>query len=424
MSADGYFLSRENPVANTDQRTMEDTALRLMGRPDVHKARRTATVLLGQVFRHTAGEQMARFDAAMDEYIFHYAMRAAASDGQYPGVLRFMTPPHHWFGRDVPGSRWGADNPDFCYRIIPVSHDGRYEIRGQATCAAPPAAHYALMGGNTAAPRVMGLLDGPDIVADGDGGFVITVDADPPGGRKNHIQTRPGAFQLWIRDALGDWLTQSPNALHVTRLNPPTRAPLTDDQRAWWMTEALLDGVYYHYFLSAGHTVKPPNQVTSPAAAMALGAMARQYTASANIVLEQDEALIVTASGSDAQFRNAVLGDIFMNSVNYWDRTGSLNHTQMAPDESGLFTYVIAHRDPGVHNWLDTGGLRQTIFGQRWQAFPGGTAKELPTIEARVVRFADLERELPAGVRRIDAEGREQQLADRRAGLSKRFIDD
>ena len=423
MTEDGYFLSRENPVANTDQRDMEDTALRLIKRPEVQKARGMATFLLEEVFKHTAGEQMVRFEDAMDEYVFHYAMRAAASDDQHPGVLRFMTPPHHWFGRDVPGSRWGADSPDFCYRIIPVSHGGRYEIRGQATCEKPPTAHYALMGDNTAAPKIMSLLDGLDLETDGDGGFVITVDGTPVDGRTNHIQTQPGAFQIWIRDALGDWLAQSPNALHVTRLNPPSRGPLTDDELGAWTAQALLDGVYYHYYLSAGQTAKPQNQLTAPASSAALGGMASQYTSSANVMLAEDEAMIITASESGALFRNAVLGDLFMNSVNYWDKTGSLNHAQMAPDESGLFTYVIAHRDPGVHNWLDTSGWKHTIFGQRWQSFPGGAAKEVPTIEGRVVKFADLERELSAGVRRIDAEGRKRQLADRQEGINKRFVD-
>ena len=232
MTDEGYFLSSENPIANIDERAMEDTALRLLRHPEVEKAKGMASYLFREVFQRTAGEQMARFEDAIDEYVFHYAMRAAASDGQHPGVLRFMTPPHHWFGRDVPGSRWGADSPDFAYRIIPVSSDGRYEIHGRPTCDKPPTAHYALMADNTAAPTIISLLDGLDVVTDANGEFTITVDAEPAGERKNHIQTRPGAFQIWIRDAMGDWVEQSPNALRVTRLNPPQRDPLSDDELA------------------------------------------------------------------------------------------------------------------------------------------------------------------------------------------------
>lgn len=423
MTDDGYFLSGENPIANVDQRRMEDAALRILGHPDVEKAKGMASFLFREVFQRTAGEQMARFGDAMDEYVFHYAMRAAASDSQHPGILRFMTPPHHWFGRDLPGSRWGADSPDFAYRMIPVSADGRYEIRGRPTCKNPPTAFYALMADNNAAPTIISLLDGLDVEKDANGEFVITVDADPANGRNNHIQTRPGAFQIWIRDAMGDWFEQSPNALRVTRLNPPQRDPLNDEELAQWTARALLDGVYYHYYLSAGLTLRPHNEVNQPSSSAALGGMASQYTCSVNIVLDEDEALIMTASESGALFRNAVLVDVFMNTLNYWDHTSSLNSAQMEPDESGLFTYVVAHRDPGVHNWLDTTGLRQTIFGQRWQSFPGGAAKEVPTIEGRVVKFRDLESELPSGVRMTDAAGRKQQLARRRSGFDKRFVE-
>jgi hypothetical protein len=423
MADDGFFLSADNPVANTAQRAMEDRAIRLLDRPEIAQAKAKARFLLREAYQHIAREQMARFDDALDEYVFHYMMRAVASDSQYPDVLRFMLPPHRWFGRDVPGARWGADSPDFCYRIIPVSHGGRYVIEGRASCDKPPTAHYALMSDNLAAPTIMSLLDGLDVVSDADGNFTITIDPEPANGRSNHIQTLPGAFQIWIRDALGDWLTQTPNALRVSRLDPPERDPLSDDAVTRWAARALTDGVYYAHFISSTITLRPPNELHPPASSGPLGGMASQYTCSANVVLEEDEALIITANDAGALFRNVVLCDVFMNTVNYWDRTGSLNHAQMVPDVGGLFTYVVAHQDPGVHNWLDTSGKRQTVFGQRWQSFPGGTAKEAPTIESRVVKFRDLSAALPAGVRMVDAQGRKVQQQNRWKGFQRRLIE-
>ncbi|MCB2078505.1 MAG: hypothetical protein KDE55_12510 [Novosphingobium sp.] len=420
---DNYFLSSTNPVANVDQRRMEDTALRIIARPELERPRMLATYLWREVMEHEAGEQYDQFDSMVEEYIFHYAMRAAASDGQHPGVLRFMTPPHRWFGRDMPGSRWAGDSPDFTYRIIPVAHGSRYTITGKPTCGSPPTSHFALMGDNTAAPQILGLLDGLDLETAADGSFTITVDGDPANGRKNHIQTQPGALQIWIRDALGDWNAQSPNILRVERQGAPERDPLSDEELARWTAKALLDGVYYAYYIIRGATSLPPNKPVPPISSAALGGMASQYGTKANVVLEPDEAMILTLSSAGALFRNAVLHDIYMRAANYWDRSGCLNHVTMAPDESGLFTCVIAHEDPGVHNWLDTGGLRQTILGHRWQSFPGGAATEEPTVEARVVKFAELGKALPAGVRTIDAEGRKAQLAARRAGFDKRFVE-
>ncbi|MGE3693365.1 MAG: hypothetical protein AB7F98_18465, partial [Novosphingobium sp.] len=87
------------------------------------------------------------------------------------------------------------------------------------------------------------------------------------------------------------------------------------------------------------------------------------------------------------------------------------------------FTYVVAHEDPGTHNWIDTSGLRQLVIGQRWQAFgPEGPSEE-PWITSRVVKFADLPRELAEGTAMIDAEGRKSQIAQRLAGFERRFVD-
>ena len=109
--------------------------------------------------------------------------------------------------------------------------------------------------------------------------------------------------------------------------------------------------------------------------------------------------------------------------MSYWSHTTSLNMTQMAADDDGNFTLVVAHEDPGVHNWLDTCGLNQMLFGHRWQSFPGDSPQESPRIAARLVRFRDLDAALPPGIQRIDATGRREQLERRAAGFRRRFID-
>jgi hypothetical protein len=38
---------------------------------------------------------------------------------------------HPVSGRSIPGSRWGIDNPDSVYRVIPISGDQRYVITGR-----------------------------------------------------------------------------------------------------------------------------------------------------------------------------------------------------------------------------------------------------------------------------------------------------
>jgi hypothetical protein len=411
-----------NPLATEAQRRIEDRAMALLRRPDLQRVRATVTLLWRNVAAWPSRDQADRFDNMIDEYMFHHAFRAANGDANHPEVARFMAPPHRWFGRDVPGSRWGGDSPDFVYRTIPIAHGGRYEIRGMPTCAEAPTVNYSLMADNTASPVTQTLLDSLDMDFESDGSFVITVDDTPADGRRNHIQTRPGADFIMVRDALGDWLKQSPNALTVTRLDP-AGDPKSEDEMARHCARIALDNVYYTYYCTQSGAGQAPNDIRPPMSSAAFGGMATQAGTKGNLVLDDGDALIVRSNAAGAQFRNLTLTDAFHMSIEYWKRTSSFNMRQMAADEDGNFTFVIAHRDPGIHNWLDTGGLRRCIFGQRWQAFRRDERNEEPWMEVRQVKFDQLERELPDGVRRIDAVGRHEQITARETGFARRFAE-
>ncbi len=412
-----------NPLATAEQREVEDIALRLMQHPRVQKARSVVTLLWRSAVGHPAREQMDRFDNMIEEYVFYHVFRAANSDGAHPRVARFMAPAHHWFGRDVPGSRWGGDSPDFIYRIIPIEHGGHYEIHGQRNGTQAPLCTYALMGDSTAAPAIQGLLDSVDMSMQADGQFVITLDPGPADGRANHIQTQAGADYLLIRDALGDWLTQSANTLGARHRGGASGSAQSADELATRAASTMLESFYYTYYCTRSGFGLAPNQIRVPSSSAAFGGMATQWSTKANLWLEHDEALLIRANAAGALFRNVMLSDAFHLSVNYGSSLSSLNMCQMTPDEDGNFTYVVAHRDPGIHNWLDTGGLRQTNFGQRWQAFAPGYGGESPAMTAHVVKFDSLDLELPRGVHRIDNAGRRTQLAHRKAGFDRRFVD-
>jgi hypothetical protein len=420
---DGYFLSTRNPLATVDQREVEEIALRLLQRAEMRRGRELVTLLWRNVMAYPAADQMDRFDNMIDEYMFHFALRAANSDGRRPRISRMMAPAARCFGRDVPGSRWGGDSPDFIYRVIPIAHGCRYEITGRRSCPDPITATFTLVG-DSVVPAALGILDSLDMAVDGDGGFTITVDGEPADGRPNHIRTQPGADHLMIRDALGDWLAQGPSALQVRRLDSGQheRSP-TEEEMARKAARAALDCVYYTYYTMQSANGQPPNELRPPMSSGAFGGMPTQMGTKSNLVLAGDEAMIVTTNAAGAQFRNAVLCDLFYMSLNYWSRLGSLNMAQMARDEDGRFTFVIAHEDPGVHNWLDTGGLKRMIFGHRWQAFNRQDTFEAPAISGRVVKFADLQKELPAGILRTDARDRARQIAERKEGFARRFAD-
>ena len=87
------------------------------------------------------------------------------------------------------------------------------------------------------------------------------------------------------------------------------------------------------------------------------------------------------------------------------------------PEKAQVLRVVIAHRDPGVVNWLDPCGHEAGTLILRFILAEG----ELPLPTSRVVPLADLEGELPAGTPRVTPEEREEILRRRRNALWLRY---
>jgi hypothetical protein len=411
-----------NPIATEAQRRIEDRAIALLQRPELERARGVVTMLFDGVHGWPERDQRELQASMVDEYLFHHAFRAANGDANFPEAARFMVPRHRWFGREVPGSRWGGDSPDFTYRTIPIGHGGRYEIAVTPTCAEPPITFWSLMADTTAAPQTMALLEGFDLDMAADGSFAITVDDTPAEGRRNHMQTRPGADFIMVRDAHADWLNQSPNAIAVKRLNP-VGPPKSDEDMARHAAKIAIESIYYTYYCMQSGKGQAPNTVRPPLSSAAFGGVPTQWGVKGHLILADDEAIVVRSNSAGASFRNLVLTDAFHISIEYWKRTSSLNMLELAEDEGGDFTCVISRHDPGIHNWLDTGGVPRMNFGQRWQGFRPEAVRSDPWMTTELVKLDDLEKVLPGGARRIDAAGRRAQVAAREVGFARRFAE-
>ena len=51
----------------------------------------------------------------------------------------------------------------------------------------------------------------------------------------------------------------------------------------------------------------------------------------------------------------------------YWDQQTSLNNAQAVKNADGTYTMVISKKDPGVTNWVSTGGMNQGTIAIRFQ---------------------------------------------------------
>jgi hypothetical protein len=370
LTPDDYFLSETNPIATSDQRSVETRSLHLMEAPEVKSARERAIFRWkAAVRKDPPAEAWAMFDAMIEEYVFNYVIKAANSDANYPKVAQIYAPPHEWFGLKVPGGRVAGDNPDNSYRIIPIAGDARYEITGRRLEQGPSDVTFTLVG-DYATSKTLSSLEGRDLAVGADGSFTITVDPQPADGRPNHLQSKPSALFLFIRDSRGDW-RQLPNALKVRRLDPPSAPPLTDQQMAERAAVPIVDDVPLVFWWMRLGSGGDPNTMTKPFhPAVAAGGLASQVNTNGVMHLSEDDAVVVNVHPAGAAFRDIVLQDYWYRTIDYPHHTSSLNMSQGVPNADGTFTYVISIKDPGVYNWLDTVGLHEVMLQHRWQGLP------------------------------------------------------
>ena len=134
-----------------------------------------------------------------------------------------------------------------------------------------------------------------------------------------------------------------------------------------------------------------------------------QYYWEGTYQMESDEALIVeTALPEKRPYWNAMMIDALWNQVEFIYRQSSLNGHQARIDSDGKFRAVVSLEDPGVHNWLDTGGyLHGQIMG-RWLRCD---SHPLPTLKK--VKFKDIRQYLPSDTPVVSREERDRALRAR-----------
>jgi hypothetical protein len=146
------------------------------------------------------------------------------------------------------------------------------------------------------------------------------------------------------------------------------------------------------------------------------------FASTGSYQLAAGEALVVQLDHAGARYVGFDLTDQWLVSRDHIDATGSLNNTQVKRNPDGSYTYVIAASDPGVSNWLDTGGLRTGKFLIRWQALKPGTEAKSAVRSVQVVKLSDLQSKLPGKLSPVSAVERRSQLQLRAASYARRYL--
>lgn len=340
-------------------------------------------------------------------------------DPRYPALHVFTTPT----------MKLGSDCADFVYMQAWIDGQSVYRISGnRGTCRF---LNFTVQG-----PRPQVLPDGrqplhepfgdtPEANLFGhqldtawDGGFELVIGGPQRPG--NWLPTGAGTRKLFIRQGF-DRFDERPAQIRIERigtaLSKPVPTPDTMIEAMRWAGAFMTDlaGYWPDWSLPPGgydgdmvNRFPPEDHGADDA---------KRGRAIANMLWElaPDEALIVQFDWHDALWMFTMMGP-YMTSMDYLYRPVSLTPSRTTVDVDGKVRLILAHADPGYHNWLDTQGFRRGHLTYRSLLGSAPTA-----FSTRRVKTADLAGALPSASATVTPEQRSAQLKARFNGIRLRY---
>jgi hypothetical protein len=360
-------------------------------------------------------------DRALDQWVLALVMRVVNADPWRPHVVwNVYNPPRHWFGHTYLGAAVAIDNPDNSNREIPIDGASSYEIRGRF---GNPATQFtaeivADFDGYAGLGRTLSALTTQQIVADEAGRFTLTVDAEPAGGRVNHLQSASGRQFIFTRDSMSSW-RQVPTALGVERIGgPPAPAARSEPQIIEDIVASTPVWVRFWCGFKDDFLGYPsPNRLIGPNGRPG----GWGFLAGGRFQLADDEAVVVTTTSAGANYTGFQISDPWTISPDPVMRLASLNKSQVLPNPDGTTTYVLSGSDPQVHNWIDTVGLREGWMLVRWQGVSPSADPAQLIRSVRTAKLDQLDSALPPGTPMADLRSRSAQIKARIAEHALRF---
>ena len=282
-----------------------------------------------------------------------------------------------------------GDNPDARYYTAVIDDQHSYRIRGNLADATYTSFTIEL-GTGTDGDGIGSTLNDTQFAADENGDYEIMVSANKTPG--NWLPMSKGASSLTTRHYYereqcinNDRLHHIPLDIQNLEKVAPRRTPNDADIAAGIRrVSTFVKGnvITMSNDKSPAWVSRVPNQFTPPKKddsheAITYAARDNVYSM-APFVLGPDQALLIRGRFPQCRFSNVVLFNRFLQTLDYEERSISLNRKQTVLNAEGNFEMILAHRDPGRPNWLDTEGRPYGIMFWRFQ-LPVGEIAPLET---------------------------------------------
>jgi hypothetical protein len=353
-----------------------------------------------------------------------YRMMTSAIMGGHLGLVH-ADPDHPEF---VPmlgqALNFAAPVPDFVYTYAPIDGRGRYRIRGHrgTTLFAVLTVSETYFTRTDAPKPGLANYDFDTLSIGDDGRFDVLLSAERPEGYTGDWwYLDPLATNLGVRHASYDWENEVDPRMSIERLDVPAPRPresaatLGDRMReiASWVEYSIQHWLIHvedsrHKGIVNRFEVHDYSGFT--------GASWPQTYMEGLFDIAQDEALLIeTELPETVRYWSFMLADELFATIDWVNRQSSLNAHQARLDSDGRFRGVVAVRDPGVPNWLDTGGRLRGVMQGRWNQ-----ASSAPHPKVTKLPLSELRDHLPADTPRVTPAQRDASLRSRRHGAQMR----
>lgn len=277
---------------------------------------------------------------------------------------------HPIFRRIVsPTRKFTGDNPDAIYFDAPVSSAHRYRVRGKMDGAIYVSVTIeAGTGDGSLGSKTVGSINDETFEVDASGGFEITLGG--PKQQRNWLALAADASRITTRHYYEDEVTAAADPsrnpqLRIETLDPVSPAPAPNDasvaagirRAAQFVKTRTLGMPPMSEAEQPPFVARTPNQFPKPVKPgdFGLAAVDAAYSM-APFVIGPEHALVVRGRWPSCRCANVSLWNRHMQTFDFANRRVSLNRKQTELEADGSFKIVLAHRDPGVPNWIDTEG--------------------------------------------------------------------
>lgn len=325
-----------------------------------------------------------------------------------------------------PTRKLGGDCADFTYQQAWIDGQSTYRLAG--TRGTARFFNVTVHGPRTPGPGVLhepfgdipeANLLGHQLQIGDDGDFDVYIGGPERG--PNWLPTTAESRKLFIRQGFDRW-DELPAQLRIERIDMDSPKPLPSptemvEAMRWagdFVTGLMADWPEFP-FTYGGVDANRPNAFPQVAAT---DADTRRGRAAANMYWElaDDEALIVEFGAHDGLWMLSNMG-VFFNSMDYLYRPVSYTPSRTKTDADDRVRLVMAHRDPGVHNWLDTQGFSRGNLTYRHML-----EGEPAALNTRVVKHDELLAVLPADTAMVSPAERTAAMWARFHGIRRRYV--